>query len=169
MAAQPCMPTSICCCSHCHEPESCAPSPGDPWVTAARGGLSSFVVAGDTYKRTSSSGGEQMHSRASTRATLREAFTRGWRLLGWQVSSCMPCTQGSCGGQLHAGSHSLPSTQQRGRTARGWGEAPHCAQCPLAHLGMLALPPRPPGFPHGRPWLLLLLLALVLLRLLFPL
>lgn len=34
---------------------------------------------------------------------------------------------------------------------------------------MLALPPGPPGFPHGRPRLLLLLLALVLLGLLFPL
>lgn len=40
---------------------------------------------------------------------------------------------------------------------------------PTAHLGVFALPPGPPGLPHGRPWLLLLLLARVLLLLLFPL
>lgn len=40
---------------------------------------------------------------------------------------------------------------------------------PTAHLGVFAFSPRPPGLPHGCPWLLLLLLARVLLLLLFPL
>lgn len=63
-----------------------------------------------------------------------------------------------------------PAQLAHGGAAHGEGGRPlPPPRPPRAHLGMLALPPGPPGFPHGRPRILLLLLALVLLGLLFPL